>query len=153
MNILFSPNQHIVIIGMIITGCFLGVFYDLLKIKRMIFGSFFVLLFIDDILFSFISLFVFLLCAFVLNSGIVRWFEFICCSFGFFIYRITASKILIKTVSFIVRLIKTLLYKIFIVFIFKPVYLIIKPFFYCLVRLWQMREINNYIHDIKKLRM
>lgn len=155
MNILFSPNQHIVIAGMFVVGFFLGFIYDLLKIKRIVFGSCFLVLFIDDILFSFFSLFAFMLSAFVLNSGIVRWFELFCLIFGFVVYRLSISRLVIGLTNCLVRFIKRVIYVLLSPFIklSRRAVVLIMPALYIVRRFLHKRLIFKYIRKIPSKRM
>lgn len=130
MSILFSPNQHFVFISMLVLGCVLGVIYDALKVKRMIFGSFYLAVFFDDLLFSFVSFTLFVLCIFAFNSGIVRWFEFVACFIGFLVYRFTISRVVIKIFELVTSLFRKL-----IKFIIKLV-------------LWPVKHIKNTVFKI-----
>ncbi len=96
MNIFYPPNQDRVFIVMFFLGLLLGVLYDMFKIKRHIITTKGFLLIIDDILFSTLSIVLFLLAVFIVNNGAFRWFEPFSCLVGFYVYRATVSRPVLK---------------------------------------------------------
>ena len=124
MNIFFPPNQQYVFIAMTALGVILGLLYDAFSVKRSLIIDNALACFVDDVIFVFISGVLFLICAFITNNGIIRWFEFASCFSGFIVYKLTVSKIIMKFMRFITVLIRRIIKK-----IFNLTVVIIKPFF------------------------
>ncbi len=101
MNIFFPPNQDRVFVVMFFLGLLLGVIYDMFKIKRHIITTNKWLLIIDDVIFSILSIILFLLTVFIVNNGVLRWFEPFMCFVGLSIYRMTISRLVLKCAYFV----------------------------------------------------
>lgn len=91
MNYYYPNNQQIFFAAMFFVGFFIGILYDLFKVKRQLMYCNGFLLFIDDVLFSVISVFIYLISVFIFNNGIVRWFSVLSCISGFVIYKNSIS--------------------------------------------------------------
>lgn len=78
----------------------------------------YVLIFIQDVLFSVISAMIVSVTVFNINSGRPRWFIFLGVVSGFAVYRFTLGKLVMKISSFIIRLVEAL-----IVFVFSVTFL------------------------------
>ena len=143
MDILFPPYQEIAYFSMSVIGILLGMVYDVFKIKRKMFGSFYIILFFDDFLFWIISAVSFILGIFVLNNGIFRWYELFFCIIGFIFYRLTLSKLIMPVFEFLIRIIKRALRFVFkllstpLKFAFKPVKILFR---------YSVISINNYMY-------
>jgi hypothetical protein len=108
MNIFFPPHQEKVFVIMLIFGVISGVLFDLFRVKRHLLGENSVILFADDLIFSLLTLLLFLFTVFVANNGIFRWYEVLFSLIGFWLYRLTLSKTLIfvsfKVIDFVKKL-------------------------------------------------
>jgi len=120
MNIFFPTNQDRVFTVMFLLGIVLGILYDLFKIKRHILRAGKCFLIIDDLLFSVLSIILFLLTVFTVNNGIFRWFELFFCFVGFCVYRATISRLFLK-LAFSVSDILTYIFKAAIRIILFPI--------------------------------
>lgn len=109
MNIFFPPNQLEAFVSMTFIGFLLGVIYDSFKIKRELFGTTYLILIIDDFIFSFLFIVVFLFSVFIFNHGIFRWQQIFFCCVGFLIYRMTLSRLIMPFFRRVVLLIKLIL--------------------------------------------
>lgn len=113
MNIFFPPHQEKVFVIMLIFGVISGVLFDLFRIKRHLLGENSVILFADDLIFSLLTLLLFLFTVFVANNGIFRWYEVLFSLIGFWLYRLTLSKTLIfvsfKVIDLFLLIVKKLL--------------------------------------------
>ena len=151
MNIFFPPFQDRVFIFFFIIGVALGIIYDLFKIKRRLFGQNIVGLFIDDIVFSFLSCIIVLVSVFVFNNGIVRWFEFVMCMCGFIIYRITLSKLLLTIFYCVIDSFRRALKQLAAI-LFLPFYKTAFPLFRFCYRMIYKKSIFFYIKSLSPLR-
>lgn len=111
MSIFFPPYQELLFLFFAALGLILGVIYDAFSVKRILLGSNAVICFIDDLIFMFVSGCLFLIMAFLFNNGIIRWYEFFSCLMGFFIYKLTVSRLVMLVMSFAVKFIKRLVRK------------------------------------------
>ena len=148
MNILFPPNQIYSFVFLFIVGCVLGIVYDVFKVKRMLLGCNYLVLFFDDLIFSFISTGTLIVCIYFTSNGVFRWFVFLSAVLGFFIYNFTVSHIVIFVFGYAVMLIhkivKTVLYP-FVVLLFlmqKP----LTPIVYAFRRYYIKKRILRYIY-------
>ena len=128
MSIFFPPNQSIVFLNMAILGLVLGIVYDIFSVKRIIFGCHFLLCLFDDVLYTLICGFSFIIGVFITNNGNLRWYEFICCFMGFMLYKCTLSKPFMYFMRCFIGIINLLVRKIlyFIAFIIKPIIIPLK---------------------------
>ncbi len=113
MNIFYPPNQEFLFLSFFAVGIILGIIYDIFKVKRKLLGFNTVTLFIDDFFYSLLSLVLIITSVFVFNNGIIRWYEFLMCAFGFLLYNATISKaviyVMFSIIEFLHRVIKLLL--------------------------------------------
>ena len=143
MNILFQRNQEVVFASFLIISVVLRVVYAVLVVKRLMIFNSFIWCIVDDIVYVFICGVSFISVVFVVNNGIIRWYEFLCCLCGFLIYKQTVSKVVLKIISLLILLIRrVILFILNIVLnicmvLFKPVYwvivkilLILEPLYY-----------------------
>lgn len=147
MNIFFHENQQALFFVMTVVGLISGFVFDIFKIKQNVFGKNTFVVLIDDLIFSVITILLFLFSVFIFNNGVFRWFELLFYIVGFYLYRVSVSRIFVLSASFVLRipyifviwLIKTLI---------RPFSDIICPLFYALRRQNALR--HYYIH-IKNL--
>ena len=116
-----SLSQYTCFIYSMILGVELGLIYDFFKIDRIVFKrkSFFV--FLQDILFWLIAAFEFFSFSVVFSNGQIRGYLLLGSILGFFIYRLTFSKI-INLIIIPLKRLKNMLKKIYLNFINKIVY-------------------------------
>lgn len=110
MAILFGRNQPAAVVSYLICGLILAFFFDVLKIKRIFFGSCALLLFLDDFLFCTVSAAVIIINAYAMNDGNMKWYELPFLCIGFWIWRKTLSRFFINTFVFINRFLKNLIF-------------------------------------------
>lgn len=109
MSIFYPPDQTRVFLVLFIFGVVVGFVYDAFRIKRCLFGCSSLVLFLDDLVFSIVSVIAFLFIVFWSNNGIVRWYEFFFTLLGFYFYLITVSRLLFLPVLSILNLVLSLL--------------------------------------------
>ena len=116
-----SLSQYTCFIYSMILGVELGLIYDFFKIDRIVFKrkSFFV--FLQDILFWLIAAFEFFSFSVVFSNGQIRGYLLLGSILGFFIYRLTFSKI-INLIIIPLKRLKNILKKFYLNFINKIVY-------------------------------
>lgn len=114
MAILFGRDPFPVVIAFLCCGVIAGAVYDLFRIKRRLFGHFPLVVFADDVLFMLFCGTLVLLCAYAFNDGNFKWYELPCMFFGFSVYRLTLSRIVIglcfATINFLKKLLKRILF-------------------------------------------
>ena len=151
MNIFFPPDQEVVFFSFLILGLLLGFVYDLFVVKRKLFFDGLIWCLVDDIIFVVICGIFFLITAFIVNNGIIRWYEFLCCIIGFALYKNTVSKLILKifgyVIDFIHRIVLVIIKFTFsvICFVFKP---IISVFIRMLTPVLNLLIENFYIQSI-----
>lgn len=155
MNIFFPPYQEKIISVMLILGVILGVVYDLFKVKRHIFGSKYVFVFIDDVLFSVSSVTAFLMSVFIVNNGIFRWFEAFLCFIGFLLYRVLLSRILLRCMYTVADIIIAVVKQAFSLILFPFIYLLklfdkcfFAPTRLCIFRRVSQKRITSSFHRL-----
>ena len=109
MEIYYPGGQEIVFLYSVFVGAGLGALYDVFKIKREFFGTSKAVLFADDLLFMLTSAVILIFGVFKINSGNLRWYEFLCPGLGFVAYRMTLSRLVIAFFCFISRKLKQLI--------------------------------------------
>lgn len=126
MSIFFPPHQEYVLILMMLTGVVIGVLFDIFEIKRRMSLNSRLVIYFDDILFTFFSAVIFIISVFVFNNGILRWYEFIFCLLGFVLYKLTLSRLLLTVFGFIADNIKKAFMLIFnfILVVFKRIFIV-----------------------------
>lgn len=133
MSIFYPPDQNRVFLILFLFGFVVGLVYDAFKMKRCLLGCSSLVLFLDDFVFSIVSVIAFLFVVFWSNNGIVRWYEFFFTLLGFYLYLITVSRLLFSSVlnvlnwflSLLLNALRCLLLPIkrtgrFAVFLFQP---------------------------------
>ena len=123
---LYNWEQARIFSYMILSGLAIGAVFDIFRVSRKIFTQTTAVIFICDLIFFLIAavgVFYFTLLA---NDGELRWYEFMGTAVGGIIYFLLLSKIFMKILMAIVRLIAIIirsLYKIItppIIFLYKP---------------------------------
>ncbi|MBE6688459.1 MAG: hypothetical protein E7588_04160 [Ruminococcaceae bacterium] len=89
-----------------VLGTVIGMIYDVFRIIRIAFRHNFIVVFFEDLLFCFITCVLLILMIFCANYGVVRWFSVFGCAGGFFIYRETAGRIVIRASDIIISFIR-----------------------------------------------
>ena len=105
-------NQLQLFIIFLIDGIIIGVIFDIFRILRKTFKHKDYIIYIQDILFWFITGLILLYSTFVFNAGELRAFMIVSSVLGFFIYLFTLSKIFIKINVKIILLIKKIVIQI-----------------------------------------
>lgn len=113
MAILFGRDQLPVFLSFLVCGMLSGALFDLLKIKRRIFGAPAAILFVDDLLFMLCSAVLVIFNAFAFNDGNMKWYEIPFMTAGFALYRVTLSRLFIGVCFAVIDFVKRLLRKIF----------------------------------------
>lgn len=126
MEYFYPEGQWIVALYFALVGSALCLVYDVFRIKREFFGSSRFVLFLDDLLYTFICTVCVILGILKINSGSVRWYETFFALLGFVLYRITLSRIVTGFFFFLSRIIKKMLSATLCVFV-KIVRPLLKP--------------------------
>ena len=124
-------EQGIVFLFSCVVGGLLGAFYDVFRIIRIAFGSKWLSVFFQDLIFCVFSAFSIILLVFYTNSGTVRWFSLFGCFVCFVLYHMTVGRLIMfvskKIIDFIKKVLK-FIYKITVIplkiavlFIFKQI--------------------------------
>ena len=103
-------NQLFSLLFFIITGISIGILFDFFRILRRTFKTIDLVTYIQDILFWIITGGIMLFSIFKFNSGQIRSYVIIGIVFGFFLYKITISKFIVKYCVIIMKWIKTIFY-------------------------------------------
>lgn len=122
----------------ILVGIFLSLYFDFFRTLRRSFKHKKITVFIEDILFFLVATFITFLLLMARCNGEVRAYVIVSIILGFFIYRITLSRLLLPIAVFILKLFIKILNKIG-SFIAKNVLLIIKK----LKKLLKIRNSNK----------
>ena len=102
MNYYYPHDQLRLVVSMIAVGFIIGIVYDCFRIKqKLLFSPSFILI-IDDLLFSIISVVLFILSTFLFNNGIVRWYSAVFAFLGFVVYRATISVLVMAVMLLVV---------------------------------------------------
>lgn len=128
MQIYYPENQRTVFLYFLAVGVFLGVVFDVLRIKREFFGTSRLVLFFDDLAYMLFGTCVLILGVFRVNNGNLRWFEFFSPCIGFLVYRSTVSKLVIRFFFFLSRMIKRI-FRIVCDFAVRILKILFKPLF------------------------
>ena len=162
----------------LITGVFLGAFYDLVRIIRCIFGveyysknKYFklknlkskknskissikenIVMLITDILFFLFSGIIIAIIVYYANSGIVRWYIFVCCILGFLAYYFTLGKLVIRIANTVGIIIRSIFSQIVYLFIYplKPIVLLTMRLFVSIKLKINSRE-DKKTEDIREI--
>ena len=126
MDILFGRAQLPVIISFFVCGVMCGILYDVLKIKRRIFGSRAVILFFDDLLFMLVATVTIIFNAYAFNNGNFKWYEVPVMTLGFFLYMISLSRLFTAVCFAVIDTVKRFIEKYFITPIEKLLRIIVK---------------------------
>lgn len=110
MAILFGRDQFPVFLSFLLCGVIAGILFDLLKIKRRIFGAPYVVLFFDDLFFMLICTVLVIFNAFAFNDGNFKWYELPFMTAGFAAYRLTLSRLFIFVCFTVIDFVKKLVY-------------------------------------------
>ena len=110
MEILFGRNQLPVVISFFVCGIIVGVFCDLLRIKRYILFNTAVIIFLDDIIFFILCTIIIVFNAYCFNDGNMKWFEIPVMIVGFTLYRKTLSPLFIKGCFKVINMAKRVFY-------------------------------------------
>ncbi len=117
----FFPNQLGVLMYTLAVGIAAAVLYDVILIKRSVFGASGIVMFAEDFLFCLVTYALLTLCVLKANYGMMRWYEIMCPFLSFTLYRMSASQFTVKAGT---ALLKTLIAAV--VFVVKT--FAVKPF-------------------------
>lgn len=121
-----------------LNGIFIGLLFDFFRILRKSFKTINIITYIEDILFWVLTGFSIIYCMYNFSGGSLRLFMFLGLGFGMALYMLLFSKIIIKTVvflittvkGFVIRIIKIIIaplkfiYNIIDKMIFRPIYIL-----------------------------
>jgi len=138
-----SMHQMNVFLLCILTGVFMGAFFDFLRSMRRIYGSKNAVVTIEDAVFSGICIVVLVAASFYFNDGEIRYYQILgtCC--GALIYASLLSRITMKLFCFI--------HKIFIRLFLKPLFLIIKKTARYLKKIFYFNFLKKITKKIRKI--
>ena len=143
----FYPNPAPAFLYSLVVGIVVGILYDILLIKRCIFKTGSILMFVEDVLFcltAFSVLTVFILKA---NFGLMRWFELLCPFVSFRIYRLTFGHFTVKAVTALLKTAYRIVSIILMTFVLKPLWALIR-----LVKKIAIRLFGAYINKSQRKR-
>lgn len=139
MNYYYPHDQFLYSLAMLVVGVITGIFYDLFRIKRKLFGSNNLILFFDDVFFTVAAVMFYLISVFVFNNGIVRWYSGVLCLIGLYAYLHTLSVLFTYIMFYFINVVHKILrivvdvflipLKCIINFLKKPYYLIFRYFY------------------------
>ena len=92
----FFPNQLGVLMYTLAVGIAAAVLYDVILIKRSVFGASGIVMFAEDFLFCLVTYALLTLCVLKANYGMMRWYEIMCPFLSFTLYRMSASQFTVK---------------------------------------------------------
>jgi spore cortex biosynthesis protein YabQ len=102
MEILFGRDQWPVILSFFVCGMISGILSDIFTVKRRYFKENRLILFVDDFLFMIICAVIVVFNSYSFNDGNMKWYEIPVMFFGFVIYKKTVSRLILKTVCFVI---------------------------------------------------
>lgn len=105
MNYYYPHNQISYVFSMLIIGIIVGFFDDVFKMKRKLLPSNKVVIIIDDIVLSLLSVFIFIVSVFLFNNGIIRWYSVVITLLGFLLYKKTLSIPITYSMFFIINIV------------------------------------------------
>ena len=123
-NDFFSSDSFIIFVLTIPLGIFFSVLYDIFRIKRIFTVNNKSIIIIDDILYMLICGIVFVIFAFEINNGIIRWYMLLNSLLWFFIYKLTIGDKIVLFINRAVDRIKCFVKKILKI-LFNPILKII----------------------------
>ncbi len=141
MDIYYPGNQGNVVLYFLLLGVFLGLLYDVFKVKRLFLGEFKAVLLVDDVIYMALTGIIMTFFAFCVNNGRMRWYEFAPPILGFFAYRATISKIVLLIFSKLAMALHA-----FMLFCAKPFISVMR---YVNKRIYALIEYNKYILILK----
>lgn len=141
MSSLFSSQLYIFLIYCL-CGIIIGIFFDIFRILRKSFKTPDVITYIQDIIFWILTGIFLLFIIFKFNNGEIRSYIFIGLGLGIIIYLLIFSKVFIKVNTTIIKYLKIILSKVFMIIIFP--FKIIKNIFDKLI-LNNLKKLNNII--------
>ncbi len=106
MQYFYPEGQLLVSLYFALVGAGLCMLYDIFRIKRAFFGSARIVVFFDDFLYMLMCALVVIVGILKINSGNVRWYEIVFACVGFFLYRVTLSRIVMAFFFMLSRMLK-----------------------------------------------
>lgn len=97
-------NQALIFFSMVLCGCAGGAVFDLFRIGRKLFSPNAVVVFVTDLLFWLICSCTVFYASLLVNSGELRWYEFIGIGIGLILYFFMLSRLFTKLILAILRL-------------------------------------------------
>ena len=158
MSIFYPPGQEKIFAVMLVFGAVMGVLFDMFKIKRRLLGNSVPVIFLDDLIFSLVSVIAFLFTVFVANNGIFRWFEVFFAALGFCLYRLTLSKFVLivfyKIIDLFLFAVRRTLQIIFypVKCLLNLLYVALLPFLYVFIRSLNKKRITNCFDKLTSIR-
>jgi len=105
-------NQAYLFLIFTLNGVWIGLFFDFFRILRKSFKTINLITYIEDILFWILTGISIIFCMYHFSDGSLRFFMFLGLLFGFVLYLLTLSKIIIKTVVSLITILKKITHKI-----------------------------------------
>lgn len=157
-----AVNQAYLFLIFTLNGVFIGLLFDFFRILRKSFKTINLITYIEDIIFWILTGISIIFCMYKFSGGSLRLFMFLGLCFGIILYMLTMSKIIIKTVVFIITTVKKIICQIIKIIImplkfiyniidktfFRPIYL-----FYIKIKTFstkKFQKINYKLKNIKK---
>ncbi len=120
---LVLKNEAFIFLGMFLSGFVLGFMCDLTGVSKRIQSGNVIFIGIKDMLFCISMSLVFFIIIYILNNGVIRWYEITGIIFGFIIYVLTIKKYVLSFLEAFKNVIKNML-----IFMLKPILKILKLF-------------------------
>lgn len=156
-------NQAYLFLIFTLNGVLIGLFFDFFRILRKSFKTINLITYIEDILFWILTGISIIFCMYHFSAGSLRFFMFLGLLFGFVLYLLTLSKIIIKTVVSLITILKKMVHQILKIIIiplrflytmidkilFRPIYLFSIKTKSFLTK--KSKKINSKIKKLKKI--
>lgn len=157
-------NQAYLFLIFTLNGILIGLLFDFFRILRKTFKTINLITYIEDILFWILTGISIIFCMYNFSDGSLRLFMFLGLIFGFILYMLTLSKIIIKIFVTIITISKRIIYKIIKIIItplkfiyniidriiFRPIYIFYIKFKTSLTK--KSKKINFKINNMKKIK-
>jgi len=154
-------NQAYLFLIFVLVGGIIGLLFDFFRILRKSFKTNDILTYIQDIIFWILTGIIILFSIFIFNNGAIRFFMFVGLLLGVIFYLLIFSKYIIKICIKIIELIKTIILKIYNIFLkllrflyklFNKIFF--RPFRFLLINLTsKIKQIKQFSTKIKQFRI
>ncbi|MBE7038264.1 MAG: hypothetical protein E7404_05095 [Ruminococcaceae bacterium] len=138
---LYFTTEALSFLLTLIGGAIMGLISDIFRIIKKTSQKSVIFYTVNDIVMWIVLSFVAFETIFVVNSGMVRWYEIVALIFGFIIYTMTLSKYFVLLAEFLIKILKRIIS--IIVKMFSIIFLIVKKPF-VIVYIWLKSQKNKF---------